>query len=361
VAGRDWREVRAGCERFLALRKATPARELLSRLAEAVPPDAQPDRYGEGELLTGLEERVAELLGKEAAVVLPSGTMAQPAVLRVWCDRAGLDAIAFHPTCHLELHEERAYERLHGLQAVLVGDRNRLIGVGDLEQLKEPVAALLLELPQRELGGRLPDWDDLVAQAAWAREREVALHLDGARLWECGPYYGRPYAEIAALFDTVYVSFYKGLAGLSGCALAGPADVIAETRVWQVRQGGRVFQQFPLAIAATVALDRVLPRMPDFLAHARALADALRDLPGLDVVPDPPQVPMFHLHLRIDAERATEAALAIAEETRIWFGDTFLPTEVPAVQRFELAIGEPALEVSPDEARAIFAALLERA
>lgn len=319
-----------------------------------------PDRYGDGELVANLEARLAELLGKDAAVVMPSGTMAQQAVLRVWCGRRGLDAIAFHPTCHLELHEERSYERLHGLHAVLVGDPHRLIGLDDLERIAEPVAALLLELPQRELGGLLPEWDDLVAQTGWARGRGVALHLDGARLWECGPYYGRPYAELAGLFDSVYVSFYKGLGGLAGCALAGPEDVISEARVWQVRQGGRVFQLFPLAVSASLALDRVLPRMSDFLEHARALAAALHGLPGIDVVPDPPQTPLFHLHLRIDGTRAVEAALALAEETRIWFGDTFLATAVPAVQKLEIAIGEPSLEVRPEEARALFGALIER-
>ena len=108
-------------------------------------------------------------------------------------------------------------------------------------------------------------------------------------------------------------------------------------------------------------LDRALPRMPALLAHAQALAAALRGLPGVDVVPDPPHTPMFHLHLRIEAERAVETALELAEETRIWFGDTFVPTAVPAVQRLELAIGEPALEVGPDEVRALFAALVERA
>ena len=74
---------------------------------------------------------------------------------------------------------------------------------------------MLLELPQRELGGTLPTWDELVAQVTWARERGAAVHLDGARLWEATPFYDQSYdkslANIAALFDTIYVSFYKGL------------------------------------------------------------------------------------------------------------------------------------------------------
>ena len=206
MAERDWREVRARCNRFLSFKPATTARELLTQLAAEVPEDAMPDRYGGGELVEGFEAGLAELLGKEAARLMPSGTLAQLAAVRVWCDRRGIDTIGFHPTCHLELHEERAYERLHGLHAALVGGQDRLIEIDDLERIVEPIAVLLLELPQRELGGLLPEWDDLVALCGWARERGVALHLDGARLWECGPYYGRPYAEIAGLFDTVYAS-----------------------------------------------------------------------------------------------------------------------------------------------------------
>ncbi len=361
MAERDWRDVREACDRFLSPFRATTARELLADLAAAVPERAAPDRYGDGDLVTGLEARVAELLGKESAVLMPSGTMAQQIALRIWCDRRALATVAFHPLCHLEEHEERGYERLHGLHAVLIGQRERLVGLEDLERLREPIAALLLELPQRDLGGRLPEWDDLVAQAEWARGRGVALHLDGARLWESGPYYDRPYAEIASLFDTVYVSLYKGLGGLAGCLLAGPEDFVAEARVWQIRHGGRVFQLFPLAVSGALGLDRLLPRMPELLGHARALAAGLRDLPGVDVAPDPPQTPMFHLHIRIDAERAVDAALALAEETKIWFGHSFVPTGVPAVQRLEIAIGEPALEVGPGEARELFATLVERA
>src|SRR5205085_610237 len=88
-------------------------------------PDA--DRYGGGPAAERLEARVAELLGKEAAVWLPSGTMAQQIALRIHADRRGSQLVAFHPHCHLDVHEERGYEVLHGLHAKLLGDRNRLI------------------------------------------------------------------------------------------------------------------------------------------------------------------------------------------------------------------------------------------
>jgi len=140
------------------------------------------DTYGEGPLIEDLEKRVVELLGKPAAVFMPSGTMAQRIALRVWCDRAGVRTVAFHPKCHLQLHEEMAYDRLHGLTARLVGDPSDLVRLTDLEGVQERLVVLLLELPQREIGGRLSEWDELTAQAQWAREHDVRLHLDGARL-----------------------------------------------------------------------------------------------------------------------------------------------------------------------------------
>jgi len=352
----------AGAERFLnAWHGAPPIREALLQLADATGADERPDRYGSGERIEALEQRVAELLGQEAAVFMPSGTMAQQIALRLWSERKRIATVAFHPTCHLELHEEKGYERLHGLHARLVGDPNGLITLADLEAIREPLAALLLELPQREIGGLLPDWDDLVAQAGWAREHDVALHLDGARLWEAGPFYGREYAEIAGLFGSVYVSFYKGLGGLAGCALAGDAALVAEARVWQRRHGGTLATMHPYVVAAELGLDERLGRVPAFLDHARALAAALATLDGVEIVPDPPQTPLFHVRLRGDREGLSDAALSLAEERKVFvFGDP-RPTTSPSWQRLEVMVGEVSLRLEPDELRGLFAEILLRA
>lgn len=254
------------------------------------------DRYGKGEVPERLEARIAALLGKEAAVWMPSGTMAQQIAVRIHAERRGRQAVAFHPHCHLDTHEERGYAVLHGLHAVLLGRRDRLMRAEDLEGVAEPLAAVLVELPQRDLGGLLPEWDELVALCDVARATGAALHLDGARLWQCGPFYGRELAEIAALFDTVYVSFYKDLRAGAGCALAGDAELVAEARVWQIRQGGRMFSVLPLLLAAEQGLDDVLPRMPELVARAKEVAAAVLDArEGLHVLPDPPQTAMFHV------------------------------------------------------------------
>lgn len=350
---RDWRQIMRGCERGLG-RRPVPAAQLLAAAAAALAPDDWPDRYGEGGPVDGFERRIAELVGHEAAVLLPSGTMAQQIALRVHCDRRGADTIAFHPTCHLELHEHGGYAHLHGLKAELVGGRDRLIELADLEGLHARIGALLIELPQREIGGRLPEWDQLVAQVQWARDRSIATHLDGARLWESAPYYDRSYAEIGALFDTVYVSLYKGLGGLGGSVLAGPADVVAEARVWRRRHGGTLPSLFPFAASAQRGLDQLIPQMPRFLDHARALASALSEVPGVVIVPDPPQTPLFHVHLRGEPHTLEERALDLAQERRVWLFHHLVPSVVPSVSMLELNIGEPALEISPSEAAELF-------
>src|SRR5262249_56244812 len=113
------------------------------------------------------------------------------------------------------------------------GGADGRVTVEDRAAIAEPPAALLIELPQRDLGGQQPDWDDLLTQAKWARTRGAAVHLDGARLWESAAGYGRSPAEVAAPFDTVYVSFYKGIGALPGCCVAGPAAIVAEGPEWR--------------------------------------------------------------------------------------------------------------------------------
>ena len=210
-------------------------------------------------------------------------------------------------------------------------------------------------------GGRLaeqPDWDDLRAQVDWARERGAAAHLDGARLWESAAGYGRPPAEIAALFDTIYVSFYKGIGALAGCCLAGPADVLAEVREWRKRMGGTLHGLWPGAASALSCLRRRLPLMSGYLGHAREIASALRGVPGVRVVPDPPQVSMMHLLLAATQEGFAAAARRLAAEQHIWTWPEAMITLDPGVQRVELYVGDATRALRPDQVRDIITALV---
>jgi threonine aldolase len=337
--------IRAGCTRFLTGHGQVTAVDMLA----TIPADAEVDRYGEGGAVTALESEICSLLGKQAAVFLPSGTMAQQAVLRVHADQRHRRTIVFHPMCHLEQHEEEAYQRLHGLVGRPAGGRDRLIELADLTRIAEPIAALLLELPQRDIGGQQPSWEDLVAHCRWAADVGAAAHLDGARLWESAAGYDRAPGEIAALFDTVYVSFYKGIGALAGCCVAGPAEVVAQVRDWRRRMGGTLFGLWPSAASALSCLPVRLARMPQYMEHARAIAAELGKVPGVRVIPDPPQTPMMHILLATTQERFGEAVRAVARQQGVWTWDEAMKTVDPDVQRLELSVGDATCTFSATE------------
>jgi threonine aldolase len=342
--------VRAGCNRSLSYHHARDLdpREALRALAEATPEGLVPDIYGEGELIAEFEAEVAALLGKERAVFMPSGTMAQQIAMRIWSERKRIGKIAFHPKCHLELHEQKGYQVLHGLHAVLVGSPERLMTLAELEKVAEPLAAVLIELPQRGIGGQLPPWEELEATARWAQERGVALHLDGARLWESQPFYGRSYAEITKPFDSVYVSLYKILGGIAGAVLCGDGPFVDEARIWQRRHGGTLVHQFPFVLAARQAMTTRLPRIGAYCERAKLLARALTTL-GLEVVPDPPHVNMMHVFLRGDGVKLERAALEHARERSMWLFGALAPTALPDLHKFELTVGDATMTLSLEE------------
>jgi threonine aldolase len=352
------RALRAGCDRALQGNGIRTVADAFAEIQSLPDGDLESDVYGNGGAVTVLETEVRELLGKPAAVFMPSGTMAQQIALRIHADRRGRRVVAFHPTCHLELHEDQAYQRLHGLVGRTLGDGRGLITLGDLESVHEPLAALLIELPQREIGGRLPAWDDLVALVDAARQQGAAVHLDGARLWECGPWYNRPLSEVAALFDSVYVSFYKGLGGLSGSILLGEEDLVAESREWRHRHGGTLFNLWPYAAAGLAGLRLRLPRMGAYVEHARAIAQALSAMDGVDVVPDPPQTPMMHVHLRTTAAAVVTGIRSMATEERLWTWGGSTATDTPGIRRVELTVGDATLAFSPDAVTDAIRALL---
>ncbi len=306
------------------------------------------DRYGEGPLLEAFEAKVAALTGKEAAVFMPSGTMAQQIALRIWAEEAGIAHVGMHPTSHLELHEERGYARLHGLATTLLGVRTHPTLAADLERCPERLAALLVELPAREIGGQLPAWDALVALSTLARTRGVRLHMDGARLWEAREAYApRTHAEICALFDSVYVSLYKGIGALSGAMLLGPTAFVRAARVWRRRHGGTLVQLHPSVASAAMRFDAALARMPALRARALTLAAGLATMPGVTVLPSPPQVNMFHLYIAGDADALTAARDRVATENRVWIAPRFTATAIPGQAMAEFNVGDNLLDL-PD-------------
>lgn len=354
----DLDALRAACTRFLNGHGARTPAVVLSEIEDELG-EVEIDRYGDGGVVTELESEVGALLGKPAAVFMPSGTMAQQIALRVHVERTGRDVVLWHPTCHLNLHEGQGAERLHHIQPRAVGEAGRLLTLDDLEGVAEYAGVLLLELPQREIGGQLPDWDDLVAQTELARSHGTALHLDGARLLESLPHYGRPADEVAGLFDSVYLSLYKGLGGLAGCVLAGDEQLIAEAREWRLRHGGRLFAMWPYAASGLAGLRRRAPRMGAYADHARAVAADLATLDGVAVLPYPPVSNMAHLYLRADSERFAAATRELAEQKGFWTWGGGATADLPSHLVVELTVGDATLELASSEIREIVAGLLE--
>jgi threonine aldolase len=334
--------------------------EQLAALGDApIDLEAMGDRYGDGPVAV-LESRVAELLGKPAAAYFPTGTMAQQVALRIWAARSGNPTVALHPQSHPEVHERHAYSTLSGLRAVWTTKAPRQPTVDEIRDLDEPYGTLMLELPLREPGYLLPSWDDLVAMTAAARERGARVHFDGARMWESTVFLGQDLPTIAGLADSVYVSFYKSLGGLAGAAVAGDADFIAEARAWRQRYGGNVFQQWPAAVTALAGLQTLLPRLKSYVEHAAVVADVLGEMPGARVHPKPPHTHQFQLWLPHDAESLNRAAMALAEEEKIWFAYGWSDRAPTGLAATEITVAEPALEWSADDIRHTASGFLRR-
>jgi len=327
-----------------------PLRTMAERLTDIVALSenySQVDVYGKGELVETFEQEVADMLGQQSALFLPSGTMAQAMALRIWADEKKCSNVAFHPTSHLQLHEQQSYHYLHQLNAQLIGAADDVITATDLSSVELPLSALLVELPMREIGGQLPTWNDLLAQQQWAKEHNVAFHLDGARLWPCTEYYQKTLAEIAGLFDSVYVSFYKDLDGISGAILAGNEEFIAQARVWTRRYGGNLITLFPELLAAKKGLATHLPNMPAFVQKTAKIAAYFNATNCCQTIPQTPVTNMFHLEINQADDVLMAKVLQWSTENNV----ALLPlprTCSETTCRFELSINSNALQLSDD-------------
>ncbi len=247
---------------------------------------------------------------------------------------------------------------MHRLEPRPLGDPTQLPTAEDLRGVADPLAAVLVELPARELGGRLHAWEDLLELVQVARDGGAAVHCDGARLWECEPAYDRDAAEIAALFDSVYVSLYKGLGGIGGACLAGDAGFVARAAEWRHRLGGTVYGLWPYAAAGLHGLREHRPAMAARLAHLRDVAAALRSLPGVEVTPDPPEAALCHLYLRTTPDAYDRGARELAEDTGIWPWERAHRTARPDWMAVELHASDNLQALTADEVRDAIARLV---
>ncbi|MFX3635832.1 MAG: low specificity L-threonine aldolase [Candidatus Pristimantibacillus sp.] len=293
--------------------------QVLKEALERWDDELESDMYGNGKLIEDFQVRMAHLLGKESAVFFPSGTMAQQIALRIWCDAKGIKKVGYHPLSHLEIHEKDGMKELHHLEPVLLADETRPVLLDDLLAMKEDIACLLLELPQREIGGQLPEYAELEAMSAFCREKSISLHLDGARLFEVLPYYNKSAAEVCKLFDSVYISFYKGIGGIAGAVLAGGHDFIEESKIWKRRHGGDLISLYPYILSSDYYMEQRLPRMEEYYREAQELAELYNGCHAIQTIPPVPVSNMFHVHSTVNKEQLEPIFMAIAQETGVGF------------------------------------------
>lgn len=285
-------------------------------IADAVVGD---DVYHDDPGVLALEERVAALLGKEAAMYVPSGTLSNQAALKVHTDPG--DIVISAAGAHINGHELGAPAVISGIRIKEVESRRgtftpeqvrAAIGVPPASMpasLFEPTTLVAAENTHNEAGGTIWPLDLLRSVAATAHELGMGTHLDGARLWNASVATGVAEAEFADGFDTVSVCFSKGLGAPMGSALAGRADLITPARRVKQMLGGGFRQAGMMAAGALYALDNHRERLADDHATARQLAQGLAQIPGVGI--DPAEVDTNIVYFEIpDAYQVCEALTA---------------------------------------------------
>jgi len=275
---------------FIELRSDTFTKPTLGMRAAMAAAEVGDDVWGEDPTARLLEERAAALLGKERALFVPSGTMGNQIALLLHC-RPG-DEVIVARGAHNRALESGAGAAWAGVQFAEIGD---LDGTFQAAEVLEATLPIDRNLPRTRLvcventhnrgGGTVWPLDTLAAVAAAARARDLALHLDGARIWNAAVACAVSEEQLAAPFDTVSACFSKGLGAPVGSVIAGPRDTIDAARRFRKMLGGGMRQVGVLCAAALYALENHRARLPDDHANARRLAQGLAELPGLSLDP----------------------------------------------------------------------------
>jgi threonine aldolase len=313
--------------------------QLISDL-ELLPGDvSSQDVYGdftaspENSLLRRFEQTVSTLLNQEDAIFMISGVMAQEIALSIH-SQAKSPVFLCHYTSHLLIHEQNGYQELLHLTPIIIPPlKDSLVQypltadqVIQAAQGETPPSVIVVECPHRELGGKITPWEDLLRISEFCRSHGISLHMDGARLWEATVAYQKSLAEICSLFDSVYVSFYKGLGGMTGAMLLGKASFIAQSRVWLRRFGGNIFTALPYAVSGWAGLIRNVGTFPERAERMRAVARLLtalfqkdgRERQIIRFDPEVPEVSLVHVYLRgPSAEALLQIKDRVVRETSI--------------------------------------------
>lgn len=261
----------------------TPTNAMRTAMAEAVVGD---DQNGEDPTINELERRCAELMGKEAAVFMPSGIMGNLTAMLAHCGRG--KEIIVGDQSHILWYEGGGAAAIGGITPRTIA--TNADGTLSLETIEAtirqagpgipPTAAIAIENTHNRCGGTVLPQDYLADLKALAGRHGLPVHMDGARIFNAAAYLGAPVQEIAQHADSVQFCFSKGLAAPVGSMVVGTADFVANVRAHRKMLGGAMRQAGVLAAAAMVSLDEMIDRLPEDHTRARALAETIAEYPA---------------------------------------------------------------------------------
>jgi threonine aldolase len=301
--------------------------DLLKKLSGGITPDS----YSREGVVATLEAKVAAALGKEAAVWLPTGTLANHLAVRILAGEKR--RVLVQHECHLFNDCGDCCQTLSGLHMVPLAQGKATFTAGEVEdELKRadsgrvavPIGALQIETPVRRKNGEAFDVAEMRRIVAWARGRKIGLHLDGARLYLAAAHAKTSVREYAAMFDTVYISMYKYFNAASGAILAGPKSLLDD--LYQTRRmfGGGLNHVWPFAAVALHFFDGFEERYRDAVSVSEHVISALEPDKRFEVRRVPNGTNIFNLRVKSgDAvtfrKRAQDAGLRMGEARDRWF------------------------------------------
>lgn len=274
------------------LRSDTVTKPCQAMRAAIAAADVGDDVIGSDPTVEALQDYVAELLGKEAALFMPSGSMTNQIAIRMHCQPG--DEFLCEADCHVYNYEQAAFAQLSGIVARTIQGVNGVLEADQLLGKIRPVGdhmvrtkLVCLENTHNRGGGTIQPLENVDAICAWAHANELATHLDGARLFNAVVATGIEAKRWSVGFDSVSVCFSKGLGAPVGSALAGTREFIQRARRARKLFGGGMRQVGILAAGAMYALQNNCGRLAEDHVHASLLAEAVRRSPGLCLDPEP--------------------------------------------------------------------------
>ena len=249
------------------------------------------DVLGDDPTVGRLEKRVAEILGKEAAVFMPSGTMTNQAAIRLHTEPG--DEIVMEANSHTYFYEAGGPAAISGVMCQLIRGQRGLFTAAQLGAVLRPhtvhfptTKLVVVENTHNRGGGTIWPLEQIASVAKAGRDAGLRLHLDGARLWNATAATGIAEKDYARSFDTVSVCFSKGLGAPVGSALAGSAEMIERARRFRKMFGGGMRQAGIIAAGAMFAIEHNRQRLKEDHANAKRLAEGLAGLEGIEIEPD---------------------------------------------------------------------------